>query len=104
MYTPNSCNQRGKFFYRPIDAAIRWRNLMVHESLILESATECPAVLSNTFPQWLNAYLGENGAHKGQRKPRSLARAARRDRGTNTSRTKRAGCIAPFKFFHMGTS
>jgi hypothetical protein len=72
MYTPNSCNPLEKIFYRPIDAAIRWCNLMVHESLILESATECPAVLSNTFPQWPNAYLGENGAHKGQRKPRSL--------------------------------
>jgi hypothetical protein len=52
MYTTNSYNPLEKMFYRPIDAAIRWCNLMVHESLILESATDCPAALSTTFPQW----------------------------------------------------
>lgn len=52
MYIPNSCNGLEKGFYRPIDAAIRWCNLMAHESQILESASDCPAVLSTTFPQW----------------------------------------------------
>ena len=52
MYIPNSCNGLEKGFYRPIDAAIRWCNLMAHESQILESANDCPAVLSTTFPQW----------------------------------------------------
>ncbi|MGA3682980.1 hypothetical protein [Pseudomonas graminis] len=52
MYTPHSCNPLAKVFYRPIDAAIRWCNLMAHESQILESAWDCPALLSTTFPQW----------------------------------------------------
>ncbi|MCF5725678.1 hypothetical protein [Pseudomonas syringae] len=45
-------NPLAKVFYRPIDAAIRWCNLMAHESQILESAWDCPAMLSTTFPQW----------------------------------------------------
>ena len=52
MYTPQSYNPVTKVFYRPIDAAIRWCNLMAHESQILESAWDCPALLSTTFPQW----------------------------------------------------
>ncbi|MBV6826487.1 hypothetical protein [Pseudomonas sp. PD9R] len=52
MYTPHSYNPLAKVFYRPIDAAIRWCNLMAHESQILEFTRDCPAVLSTTFPQW----------------------------------------------------
>ncbi|ROM70847.1 hypothetical protein BK653_02905 [Pseudomonas brassicacearum] len=52
MYTPNSYNPLAKLFYRPIDAAIRWCNLMTHESQILASAEDSPATLSTTFPQW----------------------------------------------------
>ncbi|WP_065943453.1 hypothetical protein [Pseudomonas sp. 25 R 14] len=52
MYTPNSCHPEEKVFYRPIDAAIRWCNLMAHEAQILESAWCCPSLLASTFPQW----------------------------------------------------
>lgn len=52
MYTPGSCNPLAKVFYRPIDAAIRWCNLMAHESQILEATRDCPAMLSTAFPQW----------------------------------------------------
>lgn len=52
MYTPHSHNPLEKVFYRPVDAAIRWCNLMAHESQILESIGDCPALLSTTFPQW----------------------------------------------------
>ena len=52
MYTPHSHNPLEKVFYRPIDAAIRWCNLMAHESQILESIGDCPALLSTTFRQW----------------------------------------------------
>lgn len=52
MYTPDSCNPLVKVFYRPIDAAIRWCNLMAHESQILEATRDCSAMLSTTFPQW----------------------------------------------------
>lgn len=41
-----------KIFYRPIDAAIRWCNLMHYENNILESAWNSSSSLSKTFPQW----------------------------------------------------
>jgi hypothetical protein len=52
MYTPQNCNPLQKVFYRPIDVAIRWCGLMAHETQILESARDCPTMLSTTFPQW----------------------------------------------------
>lgn len=52
MRTSDSCNPFAKIFYRPIDAAIRWCNLMAYETQILESAEDCPSLLSKTFPQW----------------------------------------------------
>lgn len=52
MHTSSNCNPLAKVFYRPIDAAIRWCNLMAHETQILESAWNCPLLLSKTFPQW----------------------------------------------------
>lgn len=45
-------NPLAKVFYRPIEAALRWCNLMAHETEILEVAWRCPAFLAQTFPQW----------------------------------------------------
>ncbi|WP_081015297.1 MULTISPECIES: hypothetical protein [Pseudomonas] len=52
MYTAHSFNPWEKSFYRPIDAAIRWCGLMDHEARILDSAWDCPGLLSKQFPQW----------------------------------------------------
>lgn len=52
MYKSSSCNALAKVFYRPIDAAIRWCNLMAHETQILKSASDCPTMLAKNFPQW----------------------------------------------------
>ncbi len=52
MYSPQSCEPHAKVFYRPIDAAIRWCNLMTHECQILEFANDCSAALLTIFPQW----------------------------------------------------
>lgn len=52
MYASLSCNPLEKVFYRPIDAAIRWCNLMAHETQILKSAWHGSSPLSATFPQW----------------------------------------------------
>lgn len=50
-------NPLAKVFYRPVEAALRWCNLMAHEAQILEKSWHCPALLARTFPQWpcLNA-------------------------------------------------
>lgn len=52
MYKSVSCNPLSKIFYRPIDAAIRWCNLMTYETQILEYSWECPALLTTKLPQW----------------------------------------------------
>ncbi|SET63972.1 hypothetical protein SAMN03159512_02956 [Pseudomonas sp. NFR09] len=52
MYESDSYNALEKIFYRPIDAAIRWCNLMAYETQILRSAWDSPALLSKNFPQW----------------------------------------------------
>ena len=52
MYTSNSFNPLAKLFYRPIDAAIRWCNLIAFETQILESAWENHDLLAKAFPQW----------------------------------------------------
>lgn len=52
MYTAHSCNPLEKAFYRPIDASIRWCDLMAHEAQILETAWDNPGELSKKFPQW----------------------------------------------------
>lgn len=52
MYEPNTFNPLAKMFYRPIEASIRWCNLMAYETQILESAKDDPALLASTFPQW----------------------------------------------------
>ncbi|AMO76073.1 hypothetical protein [Pseudomonas citronellolis] len=45
-------NPLAKLYYRPIEAALRWCNLIAHEAQILENSWQCPALLARTFPQW----------------------------------------------------
>lgn len=52
MYISQSCNPLAQVFYRPIDAAIRWCNLMAYETQILEVAWRSPTMLRSAFPQW----------------------------------------------------
>lgn len=52
MYASRSCDLHAKVFYRPIDAALRWCNLMAFEAQILEAARNWPSKLDITFPQW----------------------------------------------------
>lgn len=52
MSMSTSFSPFAKMFYRPIDAAIRWCNLMAHETEILDLAGDCSGLLSSTFPQW----------------------------------------------------
>jgi len=52
MYGPNSVNHYEKLFYRPIEAAIRWCDLMDYEAKILELAWDSPERLITAFPQW----------------------------------------------------
>lgn len=41
-----------KLFYHPIDAALRWCNLIAHEREILHAAWQRPCLLSKLFRQW----------------------------------------------------
>lgn len=61
MYEPNNFNAVEKIFYRPIEAAIRWCGLIVHETQILESAWDNSDRLIDAFPQWpcLHASVGK---------------------------------------------
>ena len=52
MYATQSCNPYAKVFYRPVDAAIRWCNLMAYETQILEVAWRSLTLLGTAFPQW----------------------------------------------------
>ncbi|EJN17870.1 hypothetical protein PMI36_05287 [Pseudomonas sp. GM79] len=52
MYAVQSCNPYAKLFYRPIEAALRWCNLMAYETEILEVAWRNPKLLNTAFPQW----------------------------------------------------
>lgn len=45
-------NPHTKIFYRPIDAALRWCNLIRHEAEILRVKEVCPENLGKIFPQW----------------------------------------------------
>lgn len=47
-----SFNPQAKTFYRPIDAALRWCNLIRFETQILQAAWSYPAELKLLFPQW----------------------------------------------------
>lgn len=48
----NHFNPLAKTFYRPIDAALRWCNLIRYESQIVQAAGSCPEKLRILFPQW----------------------------------------------------
>lgn len=45
-------NPQTKTFYRPIDAALRWCNLIRHEAEIIRAVEVCPERLGKIFPQW----------------------------------------------------
>jgi hypothetical protein len=47
-----SFNPYAKTFYRPIDAVVRWCDLMAYESEILEAHSHTPEKLAQLFPQW----------------------------------------------------
>lgn len=52
MPNPNNFEPTPKVFYRPIDVAIRWCNLMAYETAILSATSFSPPTLSRLFPQW----------------------------------------------------
>ncbi|MQT30667.1 protein kinase [Pseudomonas helleri] len=52
MYNPKSCNALEKPFYTPIEAALRWCNLIAHEVAILTSAGDEIVPSISAFPQW----------------------------------------------------
>ncbi|ABA74730.1 hypothetical protein K7459_21595 [Pseudomonas fluorescens] len=52
MYTTQSCNLYEKLFYRPVDAALRWCNLINYEREIIEVAQHGLSRLKTSFPQW----------------------------------------------------
>ncbi|WP_058545104.1 hypothetical protein [Pseudomonas fluorescens] len=45
-------NPHTKIFYRPIDAALRWCNLIRYEAQIVQAAWSSPEKLATLFPQW----------------------------------------------------
>ncbi|NCE85787.1 hypothetical protein [Pseudomonas sp. Q1] len=48
----NNFNPQAKIFYRPIDAALRWCNLIRYEAQIVRAAWSCPEKLRIMFPHW----------------------------------------------------
>lgn len=51
-YDSYSCNSLEKAYYRPIEAAIRWCNLISQESYILSTMNEHYIPPAGIFPQW----------------------------------------------------
>lgn len=49
-------NPQAKVFYRPIDAALRWCNLIHYEAQILQAVWSRPEELATLFPQWPGLY------------------------------------------------
>ncbi|WLD65550.1 hypothetical protein [Pseudomonas sp. OVF7] len=47
VFNPNT-----KTFYRPIDAALRWCDLIRYEAEIIQAVWSCPKELASLFPQW----------------------------------------------------
>ncbi|QVL17215.1 hypothetical protein KH389_17600 [Pseudomonas qingdaonensis] len=45
-------NPLAKTFYRPIDAVLRWCDLMQYEAEIVQAGEHCPHRLGALFPQW----------------------------------------------------
>ncbi|MDV7210134.1 hypothetical protein [Azotobacter beijerinckii] len=52
MYNPKSCNALEKPFYTPLEAALRWCGLIVHEADILARTVGEPIPSVSAFPQW----------------------------------------------------
>lgn len=52
MYNPKSCNALEKPFYTPIEAALRWCNLIAHEAEIVTGVDGDPIPRISAFPQW----------------------------------------------------
>lgn len=52
MPSPNNFEPTAKIFYRPIDVAIRWCNLMAYETAILTATSYSPPTLATLFPHW----------------------------------------------------
>ena len=52
MYDLNSFRSIEKLFYSPIEAAIRWCDLIAHEAQILELTWDTPGRIIHGFPQW----------------------------------------------------
>ncbi|MBK6556686.1 MAG: protein kinase [Comamonadaceae bacterium] len=52
QYNAKSCNNLEKLFYRPIEVALRWCNLIDHESAILASVGTELVPPKGAFPQW----------------------------------------------------
>jgi hypothetical protein len=48
----NAFNLHAKTFYRPIDAALRWCNLIRYEAEIVQAVWSAPEKLAILFPQW----------------------------------------------------
>jgi len=51
-YDAKSCNALQRPFYRPVEAAIRWCNLIQHEGMILRSLADDHIPKTGQFPQW----------------------------------------------------
>ncbi|MGH8541761.1 MAG: protein kinase [Stenotrophobium sp.] len=51
-YDAKSCNALEKPYYRPIEVAIRWCNLIQHEPEILLSVGDAPLPSPSMFPHW----------------------------------------------------
>lgn len=51
-YDAKSCNALQRPFYRPVEAAIRWCNLIQHEGSILQSLGDDGIPKTGQFPQW----------------------------------------------------
>lgn len=51
-YNPKSCNALEKAFYTPLEAAIRWCNLISHEEFIIRAVGDASIPSVGQFPQW----------------------------------------------------
>jgi hypothetical protein len=51
-YDAKSCNALEKPFYKPIEAALRWCNLVANEEMILQVVDGVTIPTPSMFPQW----------------------------------------------------
>lgn len=51
-YNPKSCSSLEKAYYTPVEAALRWCNLIDHEVMILTAVGENLLPSTRDFPQW----------------------------------------------------